>query len=347
MPDMRLQHRPESETAPAIGSTVAGWRLVRPLPQEIPGVLSFVAVAERTPEGAASSNHWVGFSVEQPEPLMHRRLNIATDDASATRLSRDARTRHRHGGDFVRPYFELLSDGHRRLTVGELVQDSSFAALVSREVELPPGAVVTLAVPVLESVAQAHRRGFTHGALALTACRIDSSGKPWVEEWSASVDLDDLSGMRRDLAIQDDLRGLGRLCDALLAHSSGEASGQVRELVATLAQGAPVADPIPRLVDALFAWAPPAALAVAAPVAHHVEPGQLSERPARPAKDHAGSVDDDPLIEAQPSQRRVGVTASMAVGWRLIAMRASGIRPAVWLGLVGAGCAVAVVSPLL
>jgi hypothetical protein len=317
-------------------------------------VLSFVAVAQRAPEGPASSTHWAGFSVEQPEPLVHRRLNIATDDAAAARLSRDARVRHRHGGDFVRPYFELLSDGQRRLTVGELVQDSSLASLVAREAKLPPGAVVTLAVPVLESIAQAHRRGFTHGALTLSACRVDARGKPWVEKWSSSVDLGELSGMRRDLALQDDLRGLGRLCDALLAHSRVEASGQVRELVTALAQGAPVADPIPRLVDALFSWSTPVAVAAVGAGASAESTGARSLEPAHPQRNSARasrepteSEDDEPLIEAQAPRPRGGPFASLALAWRLVALRASGIRPAVWLGLVGAGSAVALVSPLL
>ncbi|UQN16025.1 hypothetical protein [Gulosibacter sp. ACHW.36C] len=325
-----------------------------------------MAVAQRAPEGPASSTHWAGFSVEQPEPLVHRRLNIATDEAAAARLSRDARIRHRHGGDFVRPYFELLSDGQRRLTVGDLVQDSSLASLVAREAKLPPGAVVTLAVPVLESISQAHRRGFTHGALTLSACRVDALGKPWVEQWSSSIDLGELSGMRRDLALQDELRGLGRLCDALLAHSTVEASGQVRELVTALAQGAPVADPIPRLVDALFSWSTPApvtVMAVGARAAVGVGSGvgagaeSASARPpgpahpqrrtAKPSLGPTDSGDDEPLLEAQVLRQRGGPFTSVALAWRLVAIRASGIRPAVWLGLVGAGSAVALVSPLL
>lgn len=367
---MRLQHRAESEAEPKVGATVAGWRLVRPLPHEIPGVVSFVAVAERPALAATASTHWQGFATEQPTPLVQRHLSIATDEAAAALLSRDARVRHRHGGDFVRPHDELLSDGHRRLTVGELVHETPYATLVTQGAPLVPGAIVTLLVPVLESIAQAHRGGFTHGRLTLNACRLDDRGKPWLGEWYASVDLADLSGMRRDLALQDDLRGLGRVCDALLARCpSGTVSGGVRELVDALAGGTPVTEPIPRLVDALFAWATPTAVVftrspVDVPVSPTAAQGTTSvgkrHFEARAVAADAGVANepalgvadelllsDEPLLTDAPERRASRLVRSIGYGARLVALQLSGIRPRVWLALAGAGSAVALVAPFL
>lgn len=355
---MRLQHRAESEAEPNVGSTVAGWRLVRPLPAEIPGVVSFVAVAERPAAELTASTHWRGFATEQPAPLAQRHLSIAIDEAAAALLSRDARVRHRHGGDFVRPHEELLSDGHRRLTVGELMHETPYASLVAEGRPLAPGAAVTLLVPVLESVAQAHRRGFTHGRLTLTACRLDDRGKPWVAQWHTSVELGELSGMRRDLALQDDLRGLGRVCDALLARCpAGAAAGAVRELVDALVQGAPVAEPIPRLIDALFAWATPTAVVVtrdreellasaeAATAPKPARPGRRGRAPVDLRDEEAG--DDEPLLAEEPTRRGSRPAQKLVYGARLVALHLSGIRPLVWLALAGAGCAVALVAPVL
>lgn len=345
MPVMRLQHRAEHDTEPRVGSTVAGWRLVRPLPHEIPGVLSFVAVAKHDSGGGSGSTHWQGFSSEAPATLVHRRLDIAIDEGGSERLSRDARARHAHGGDFVRGYLEMLSDGQRRLTISQLVQETSFAQLVARQTPLAPGAIVTLLVPILESVDRAHRKGFTHGALTLSACRADDRGKPWLEAWSESVDLASLSGMRRDLALRDELRALGRVCDAVLARCIEDSvPAPAREIVEALTQGAPVAEPIPRLVDALFAWATPSSVQIERELvpSESTTPRSRETVTARAPRDD----DADTLLESK-APARGGLATAIVVRSRILAGHAANIRPLVWLSLAGAGCCVAVVAPLL
>ncbi|MFD2758625.1 hypothetical protein [Gulosibacter faecalis] len=354
---MRSKQQMALGRPPSVGDVVAGWRLVRPLPEEIPGVASFVAVAEAGGR-RSGSEHWHHFASEEPASLRHLRVNVAVDEEARSRISRDAAARHRHGGDFVRPRLELLTDDAYRITVSELVRDTSFSALVTARVSLAPGAVVTLLVPLLETVIRAHESGLTHGSLTLQCCRIDDRGRPWFDDWSGSVDLEELTTMRRDFAVQEELRAVGRICDAVHALSTTPGEGQVAPLIAALSSGAPVADALPRLVDALFAWATPAAV----PIMNQAKPSAALDpsissqvaRGSRPTAPDVGATagDEEDLlgaaIDSQPRRRRArGETGGLALQFRILATHAAAVRPAAWLGLVGAGAVGAVLAPLL
>ncbi|NLT25040.1 MAG: hypothetical protein GXX90_00030, partial [Microbacteriaceae bacterium] len=247
--------RPESEL-PSIGAVLAGWRLVRRLPGGAAERADFVAVCEAgAPGPAAASRHWQGFGAAAPEPLVHRRLAVAVG-AAADGLVRECEARERLVGDFVERPEELLDDGGVRLALFEVRPVRGYAAIVADGGSLPAGACVTLLVPVAETVALAHGRGLAHGDLGLGVCGVDGRGRPHVDGWSTAVELEAVSAMRADLARAADLRGLGRVADALLAQSSEPPAPQLAAIVAALLEGTAPRDAPGRLIDALFAWCP-------------------------------------------------------------------------------------------
>lgn len=345
--------------APTVGSILAGWRLVRQLPEELPGVASFVAVADAPPPNTRGSEHWRTYPLEAEPPLMHRRMNVATDAASCARLTEDARARHRLDGEFVRPRLELLTDGEHRLTISELAQDVPLATLVAERVPLVAGATLTLLVPILETILRAHERELSHGSLSLRTCRVDETGRPWVENWSASVDLRELPTMRRDLLIQQDLRAAGRICDAVLALSDDPSSSQVRSLVDALSQTGAVPDGLTRLIDALFAWTNPAPVLLPQARGRAEHPALNLDGPfgreetlledAAPAPRERGRHREPrpPLTHRVRRLSGLGGLAGMGARLQLLANWAGTVRPAVWLLLMGTGAAVALVSPIL
>ena len=301
-------------------------------------------------------------------PLAHRRL-VAAVGAAAEALVRDCAARDRIAGEFVECAEELLEVDGVRLALFALEPRRTLAALVADGQRLPAGACVTLLVPLAETIARAHAAGVAHGRLDLGACIVDARGRPQVEDWSGAVDLDGVSALRADLARAADLRSLGRIADALLAHAEPARSGDLAGLVDGLAEGAAPRDAANRLIDALFAWARPEPIPDEALVGRAQRTGASTSSPierrdaddapaARSIAEH-GLLDesrlDEPRLDKPSLLAEPGLLDAPAAGSTIprlgrrarlaeLRMRLVGwvgeVRPALWLAVAGAGAAI-------
>ncbi|QUY61578.1 hypothetical protein [Gulosibacter molinativorax] len=335
---------------PAVGETIAGWRLVRPLTAD---GREFIAVAEfASTVVEIGSEHWSGFTDRALPKLQHRRLVVASGADAGMRLSTECALRDEVGSEFVELAEEILTDGDSRIAIFPIQRVRSWRDVVAAGTELDPGAVVTALVPIVETVGLAHRNGIAHGAIGVGACRFDEEGRPSLDAWGSAIRLEGLTALKADLARSNDLRALGRLGDTVLGLSTQDADGQLRRLIDALRDGVTPTDAVDRLTDALFQWSEPGPLPEAVLPRHSTEPGGASHEGGKvtggailgasvnggPKQRESGKDPVETLLPipddrpAKGALARVRAAAAPATAW------ASRVRPRIWaaFGLVGA-----------
>ena len=358
----RRSRSDESPPVPAIGTIVAGWRVVRHLAARDHWSEAIIAADLPGRESPVASEHWHGFETTMPvRELVTRRAWFATE-TDAPDLIRECSTRERLGGDFVECPIEVLSEGEWTLAVRELGSERSYAELVAEEAALDAGAAITLLVPIVEAVTEAHAAGIGHGALSLRACRLDESGRPSLASWADAVELAQLPGLRAALVRTNDGRSLGRILDAVIARVRVSAPAELERLVAALVETGDLAALGPRITDSLFQWATPQAVPGRFESAAPAE-GDDTRAPAGRGE-LAGTLvhaDDDaesePLIDTSDASasrsrrggsRRRGAPVGLvdAVAARALEIGTS-VRGSVWLVLAGLGAAAALGGSLV
>lgn len=321
--------------APQLGEVIAGWRLVRRLADDAAGRAQFAVVGERGDAAAVASTHWGGFAAVDPATISYlERCAVVVPEADSAGLLAECAIRSRLEADFVPRAEEVPATEHWRIAIYPLHYLTSFAEYVAHGVELEAGSIVTMLVPIAETIAVAHRSGVAHGELSLRCCSIDEAGRPQLGDWHAATELAKLSNLRRDLQLGSDLRALGQIADALLAQCSSPATAALRQSIDQLRSGVADDQAAAALLDALFRWAPAAAVPPLTRTQPHSEPSAL--RTQLSGLQHAfeaGSDDDEPLLATAPRRRYAVLEPAIERCRRL----AAPIRPAIWLGVAAIG----------
>ncbi|MEF3323817.1 hypothetical protein PV375_09070 [Gulosibacter sp. GYB002] len=321
--------------APQLGEVIAGWRLVRRLADDAAGRAQFAVVGERGDAAAVASTHWGGFAAVDPATISYlERCAVVVPEADSAGLLAECAIRSRLEADFVPRAEEVPATEHWRIAIYPLHYLTSFAEYVAHGVELEAGSIVTMLVPIAETIAVAHRSGVAHGELSLRCCSIDEAGRPQLGDWHAATELAKLSNLRRDLQLGSDLRALGQIADALLAQCSSPATAALRQSIDQLRSGVADDQAAAALLDALFRWAPAAAVPPLTSTQPHSEPSAL--RTQLSGLQHAfeaGSDDDEPLLATAPRRRYAVLEPTIERCRRL----AAPIRPAIWLGVAAIG----------
>lgn len=321
--------------APQLGEVIAGWRLVRRLADDAAGRAQFAVVGERGDAAAVASTHWGGFAAVDPATISYlERCAVVVPEADSAGLLAECAIRSRLEADFVPRAEEVPATEHWRIAIYPLHYLTSFAEYVAHGVELEAGSIVTMLVPIAETIAVAHRSGVAHGELSLRCCSIDEAGRPQLGDWHAATELAKLSNLRRDLQLGSDLRALGQIADALLAQCSSPATAALRQSIDQLRSGVADDQAAAALLDALFRWAPAAAVPPLTRTQPHSEPSAL--RTQLSGLQHAfeaGSDDDEPLLATAPRRRYAVLEPTIERCRRL----AAPIRPAIWLGVAAIG----------
>lgn len=357
---------------PAIGESIAGWRIVRHLAARDRWGEAIVAADLPSADEIRASAHWHEFAPRsRARELVTRRAWFALDEEVPSLIA-ECTLRESLEAEFVERPLEVLTEEGWAIAIREPGVETSYAELVAADRMPEPGAAITLLVPVIETVLAAHGAGVGHGALNLRACRFDELGRPHVAAWSDAVALDALPALRAALVRTNDGKALGRILDAVLARVRGGAPEELGRLVSALIDTGDVAALGPRIVDALFEWSVPGPVpnaeltgdppdrsppgpTVAGPQLRGAAGGRGDdESGARPSPMDADmtnpivlprSTDDDaPLLEppmaaGAPQWRRPGPSG---IGWTdearaRLAAAAGAVRSSVWLALAALG----------
>lgn len=321
--------------APQLGEVIAGWRLVRRLADDAAGRAQFAVVGERGDAAAVASTHWGGFAAVDPATISYlERCAVVVPEADSAGLLAECAIRSRLEADFVPRAEEVPATEHWRIAIYPLHYLTSFAEYVAHGVELEAGSIVTMLVPIAETITVAHRSGVAHGELSLRCCSIDEAGRPQLGDWHAATELAKLSNLRRDLQLGADLRALGQIADALLAQCSTPATAALRQSIDQLRSGVADDQAAAALLDALFRWAPAAAVPPLTRSQPHSEPSALrSQFSGLQNALEAGIDDDEPLLATAPRRRYAVLETTIERCRRL----AAPIRPAIWLGVAAIG----------
>lgn len=320
-----LRNRPER---PELGEVLAGWKLVREL-VDAGGRAQYVAVSAQSTRAAPASSHWHQFATEtEPETVLCRRVVVVDDASRGAALVRECTLLERLNGDFIDAAEEVLTHERWRLALFPLVQLCSYAEFVAEGTELEPGSIVTMLVPIAETIALAHANSVAHAGLELGCCGIDERGKPQLSGWHDATDFAGLARVRADLLVANDQRALGQIADALLHRSQQPVDAALQAAVDRLINQVAGADGPQALIEALFRWSPPGPVPAAASTGAQPEAAVVGAQLRQLAALHSYEGDDEPLIDAPPNS-----------GWRdrVLAARvnagefAGQVRPRVWL----------------
>lgn len=320
--------------APQLGEVIAGWRLVRRLADDAAGRAQFAVVGERGDAAAVASTHWGGFAAVDPATISYlERRAVVVPEADSAGLLAECAIRSRLEADFVPRAEEVPATEHWRIAIYPLHYLTSFAEYVAHGIELDAGSIVTMLVPIAEMISVAHRRGVAHGELSLRCCSIDEAGRPQLGDWHAATELAKLSNLRRDLQLGADLRALGQIADALLAQCQAPATAALRQSIDQLRSGVADDQAAAALLDALFRWAPAAAVPPLTRSQPHSEPSALRSQLSGLQNVLAVGTDDEPLLVTAPRKRFAMLEPTIERCRRL----AAPIRPAIWLAVAAIG----------
>ena len=183
--DGRMPDPPETTAQPAPGTIVAGYRLVRQIP-DATGESSWLALADDP--GA--------------EPAV---LTFCGDDGlAARRLAAHERVSSPH----VLALLDLATDGRGRVLLATERTDWTLATLVTSRGTLAAGEAVTLLAPLAAGLSAVHAAGFVHGRLGPSTVLFTPDGRPV---------LGGLDGLVADAIQDDDGDGRSRLTAGAVA----------------------------------------------------------------------------------------------------------------------------------
>lgn len=343
MTSTTTRHRQAAE--PQLGEVIAGWRLVRRLSDDAGGRAQFAVVGERGDAAPVASGHWGAFITVDPTTISYlERRAVVVPVAESAALLTECAVRSRLAADFVCRAEEVPATEQWRIAIYPLHYLTNYAEYVANGVRLDAGSIVTMLVPIAETVSLAHRSGLAHGELSLRCCYVDESGRPQLGDWHAATDLTKLSNLRRDLQVGADLRALGQIADALLAQCSTAAGSTLRQAVDRLRSGVADDQAAAALLDALFRWTPATAIPPLTREQPRGETAALQEQFGGCKGTLAtGGVDDEPLV-AKTSRRRFAAVEPFVERCRRLA---APIRPAIWLVVAAIGAATVMASVAL
>jgi hypothetical protein len=141
---------------------------------------------------------------------------------------------------------DVLVVGDDLVVVSDLVEGGGLEALLARRESLSSGQVVTLVVPLAQTLAVAHARGLAHGRISMGAVVLDGDGRPMLTDWAlagdgeASMDVAALSAMALQCLVADAPTAVGSVLRAAV-----DARALAHDLLTAVVAESLVVEPAP------------------------------------------------------------------------------------------------------
>ena len=126
----------------------------------------------------ASGEVWRARERVSGEVVALKRLRTGADPGAVAALRREAALLRRLDTPYVVRLRAVLGEGTQTVLVLDQAGGGSLAGLLSRRGRLEPGEVVTVAAPLAQALAAAHRRGLVHGDVSPANVLFTADGMP-------------------------------------------------------------------------------------------------------------------------------------------------------------------------